>query len=113
MVPEWAGVYLTRRVPPLVELPQAKATSNCHWLFLRHAAPIHPFSRFVKPTPWESSFIAGIPNQDYNTALPDGAWRSPASALAWGARGPGFNSRRPDWRPLISPNMACKRFLVL
>lgn len=25
-----------------------------------------------------------------------GAWRSPASALAWGARGPGFNSRRPD-----------------
>ena len=34
--------------------------------------------------------------RDYNTALPDGAWRSPASALAWGARGPGFNSRRPD-----------------
>ena len=28
---------------------------------------------------------------------------SPASALAWGARGPGFNSRRPDWRPLTFP----------
>jgi hypothetical protein len=27
-----------------------------------------------------------------------GAWRSPASALAWGARGPGFKSQRPDWR---------------
>ncbi len=25
-----------------------------------------------------------------------GAWRSPASALAWGARGPGFKSQRPD-----------------
>src|SRR6202451_4244744 len=29
--------------------------------------------------------------------LPDGrAWRSLASALAWGARGPGFKSRQPD-----------------
>ena len=26
----------------------------------------------------------------------DGAWRSPASALAWGVRGRGFESRRPD-----------------
>src|SRR5215472_2433746 len=25
-----------------------------------------------------------------------GPWRSLASALAWGARGPGFKSRRPD-----------------
>ena len=32
----------------------------------------------------------------YNVARSIGAWRSPASALAWGARGPGFNSRRPD-----------------
>jgi hypothetical protein len=42
------------------------------------------------------SFIARNPIRDYNTALPDGAWRSPASALAWGARSPGFKSRRPD-----------------
>ena len=26
----------------------------------------------------------------------NGPWRSLASALAWGARGPGFKSRRPD-----------------
>ena len=26
-----------------------------------------------------------------------GAWRSPASALAWGVRGPGFESQRPDF----------------
>jgi hypothetical protein len=25
-----------------------------------------------------------------------GLWRSLASALAWGARGPGFKSRQPD-----------------
>ena len=29
-----------------------------------------------------------------------GAWRSPASVLAWGARGPGFESRRPDTNTL-------------
>jgi hypothetical protein len=28
-----------------------------------------------------------------------GPWRSLASALAWGARGPGFKSRRPDQIP--------------
>ncbi len=28
-----------------------------------------------------------------------GPWRSLASALAWGARGPGFESRRPDQIP--------------
>ena len=28
--------------------------------------------------------------------FPIGPWRSLASALAWGARGPGFKSRRPD-----------------
>ena len=27
----------------------------------------------------------------------NGAWRSLASALAWGARGPRFKSGRPDW----------------
>ena len=27
-----------------------------------------------------------------------GAWRRPASALAWGARGRRFKSSRPDWR---------------
>ena len=32
----------------------------------------------------------------YNPALPIGAWRSPASALAWGARGRRFESSRPD-----------------
>ena len=32
----------------------------------------------------------------YNPALPIGAWRSPASALAWGARGRRFKSSRPD-----------------
>lgn len=32
----------------------------------------------------------------YNLNCSDGAWRSPASALAWGVRGPGFESRRPD-----------------
>jgi hypothetical protein len=26
-----------------------------------------------------------------------GAWRSLASALQWGCRGPGFKSRRPDF----------------
>ena len=46
--------------------------------------------------------IARFSNCGYNTALPDGAWRSPASALAWGARGPGFNSRRPDTRDFTS-----------
>ncbi len=55
----------------------------------------------VRPSIWPAGdFIVRIPDRGYNTALPDGAWRSPASALAWGARGPGFNSRRPDWRPL-------------
>src|ERR1700731_3910692 len=29
-----------------------------------------------------------------------GPWRSLASALAWGARGPEFKSRRPDQIPL-------------
>ena len=33
----------------------------------------------------------------YNPALSLGAWRSPASALAWGARGRRFKSSRPDW----------------
>jgi hypothetical protein len=28
-----------------------------------------------------------------------GLWRSLASALAWGARGPGFKSRQPDQIP--------------
>ena len=28
-----------------------------------------------------------------------GLWRSLASALAWGARGPGFKSRQPDQNP--------------
>ena len=57
------------------------------------------------------SLIARFSNCGYNTALPpgkraqgqaDGAWRSPASALAWGARGPGFNSRRPDTKDSTS-----------
>ena len=30
-----------------------------------------------------------------------GPWRSLASALAWGARGPGFKSRRPDQLTLL------------
>ena len=30
------------------------------------------------------------------TLIAFGPWRSLASALAWGARGPGFKSRRPD-----------------
>ena len=29
-------------------------------------------------------------------AVPVGAWRSPVSALVWGTRGRGFESRRPD-----------------
>jgi hypothetical protein len=29
-------------------------------------------------------------------SVTNGPWRSLASALAWGARGPGFKSRRPD-----------------
>ena len=33
----------------------------------------------------------------YNFWHKFGAWRSPASALAWGVRGPGFESRRPDF----------------
>ena len=45
-------------------------------------------------------------------ALPIGAWRSPASALAWGARGRRFKSSRPDtWEqsqqiPSYHPDMA-------
>jgi hypothetical protein len=38
----------------------------------------------------------------YNTASLNksiGAWRSPASALAWGARGRRFKSSRPDFLP--------------
>ena len=35
-------------------------------------------------------------NRDYNPRRSIGAWRSPASALAWGARGRRFKSSRPD-----------------
>ena len=35
---------------------------------------------------------------DYNPLRSIGAWRSPASALAWGARGRRFKSSRPDSR---------------
>src|SRR5262249_43202016 len=35
-------------------------------------------------------------NQDRRHRRSDGTWRSLASALAWGARGRGFKSRRPD-----------------
>ena len=48
----------------------------------------------------------------YNVHCSDGAWRSPASALAWGVRGPGFESRRPDHRTLTLFRMIGKRFLV-
>ena len=37
----------------------------------------------------------GRSEQCYN-GVSIGPWRSLASALAWGARGPGFKSRRPD-----------------
>ena len=40
-----------------------------------------------------------------------GAWRSPASALAWGARGPGFKSQRPDQKLREIENFA--EFLIL
>jgi hypothetical protein len=38
-----------------------------------------------------------------------GAWRSPASALAWGARGRRFKSSRPDHRLLAYYNYRCKQ----
>src|SRR5205085_7473947 len=33
-------------------------------------------------------------------SMPHGAWRSLVSALVWGTRGPEFESRRPDLKPL-------------
>src|SRR5215212_9010551 len=44
----------------------------------------------------ECHLVARIFKRDYNLLLPIGAWRSPASALAWGARGRRFKSSRPD-----------------
>ena len=41
-------------------------------------------------------FIARKSKRGYNTPRSIGAWRSPASALAWGARGRRFKSSRPD-----------------
>src|ERR1022692_1704310 len=38
-----------------------------------------------------------VPCLTYNRSF--GPWRSLASALAWGARGPEFKSRRPDQIP--------------
>ena len=43
--------------------------------------------------PWNSGNAAQTPLVQW---FPIGPWRSLASALAWGARGPGFKSRRPD-----------------
>jgi hypothetical protein len=40
--------------------------------------------------------IARLQKSDYLDSVGFGTWRSPASALAWGARGRGFKSRRPD-----------------
>ena len=40
--------------------------------------------------------IARLRKSDYLESVGFGTWRSPASALAWGARGRGFKSRRPD-----------------
>jgi hypothetical protein len=45
----------------------------------------------------QNNILVNNSKADYNFGSSEiGAWRSPASALAWGARGPGFNSRRPD-----------------
>ena len=52
----------------------------------------------------ECHSVARLFKRDYNLSLshrrwdatPIGAWRSPASALAWGARGRRFKSSRPD-----------------
>ena len=52
-----------------------------------------------------------MPILGYNSIHNFGAWRSPASALAWGVRGPGFESRRPDQRTLTLNNQAGKRFM--
>ena len=44
----------------------------------------------------------------YNVSYSGGAWRSPASALAWGARGPGFKSQRPDHNEIMgSDRLSC------
>jgi len=40
--------------------------------------------------------FARMAKHDYNPLRSIGAWRSPASALAWGARGRRFKSSRPD-----------------
>src|SRR6266508_4233879 len=51
--------------------------------------------------PPHSMGIATNFKRGYNPALSFGAWRSPASALAWGARGRRFKSSRPDkYRPI-------------
>ena len=42
--------------------------------------------------------FAIIGKRGYNPPRSFGAWRSPASALAWGARGRRFKSSRPDTR---------------
>src|SRR5437868_5475717 len=51
----------------------------------------------------ELSTIMSAPNGDGSAAdgrlVKFGLWRSLASALAWGARGPGFKSRQPDQNP--------------
>jgi putative ABC transport system ATP-binding protein len=49
----------------------------------------------------------------YNVGRSIGAWRRPASALAWGARGRRFKSSRPDWKPLTQLHKPCKGFIVL
>src|ERR1035441_3558802 len=60
----------------------------------------------------DNSDRAGRPRLTYNGRF--GPWRSLASALAWGARGPEFKSRRPDQIPqrLTDTNPSDSRFGV-
>src|SRR6266496_4357222 len=53
--------------------------------------------------------VARLFKCDYNLPLPIGAWRSPASALAWGARGRRFKSSRPDRQRLSKESLSFKQ----
>ena len=53
-----------------------------------------------------------LPTENNKVSDGEGAWRSPASALAWGARGRRFKSFRPDHKPLTLLDLVSNRARV-
>src|SRR5580658_7348123 len=73
--------------------PSFRYHSSSHWQFTR---TLHRAQRWNPPLfgrEWRDFFgitLGGCYTREF------GLWRSLASALAWGARGPEFKSRQPD-----------------